>query len=193
MELSITKQWNSEDIKHDPISIHLCQSTSGKHVTVEFSGPFFGDPTAPSGPSGQSFPELWEYEVVEIFFLAPKDKYLEVEVSPHGQYLLLLLDGARNAIKDMLPMQYSSKINEVSKTWTGRAEVPLSYLPRGVRKLNAYAIHGSGDDRTYEALYPTPKGKYDAPNFHRLGYFKDFDIKDIVSDATSIGTFWDNL
>ena len=48
-------------------------------------------------------------------------------------------------------------------TWTGEAHIPLSYIPCGVDKLNCYAIHGSDDGRKYEALYPTPEGKYDYP------------------------------
>ena len=49
-------------------------------------------------------------------------------------------------------------------TWDGKAEIPLSYLPRGLSKVNAYAIHGHGEDRIYEALYPVPNGKYESPN-----------------------------
>lgn len=39
----------------------------------------------------------------------------------------------------------------------GEALLPWSYFPPNVNKMNSYAIHGSGEERTYEALYPIPK------------------------------------
>ena len=39
-------------------------------------------------------------------------------------------------------------------TWSGNAIIPLDYFPPDVNKINAYAIHGSGSNRQYEALYP---------------------------------------
>lgn len=39
----------------------------------------------------------------------------------------------------------------------GEALLPWSYFPPNVNKMNSYAIHGSEEERTYEALYPIPK------------------------------------
>lgn len=41
--------------------------------------------------------------------------------------------------------------------WMGEALLPWSYLPPNINKMNSYAIHGSGEKRTYEALYSIPK------------------------------------
>lgn len=41
--------------------------------------------------------------------------------------------------------------------WMGEALLPWSYFPPNINKMNSYAIHGSGEKRTYEALYPIPK------------------------------------
>ena len=49
----------------------------------------------------------------------------------------------------------------ITKTmWHGRAQIPESYFPRNVTKLNAYAIHGNEGNKVYEALYPIPQGKF---------------------------------
>ena len=61
-------------------------------------------------------------------------------------------------------MDYTASIDSVTSTWKGTAKIPLGYLPRNVGKLNAYAIHGSGDNRIYEALYPVEKGKFSQPD-----------------------------
>ncbi len=40
-------------------------------------------------------------------------RYLEVELSPHGQHLLLLLDGSRNTVESGLPLDdYTAQIGQ---------------------------------------------------------------------------------
>lgn len=65
--------------------------------------------------------------VVEMFFLNKNDEYLEVELGPWGQHLLLLLKGERNAIKHSLPLDYivTEKIDPVG-------EAPVSEGKKGV-------------------------------------------------------------
>ena len=75
-----------------------------------------------------------------------------------------LIDIIQFYIQDKLPMVYSSHIDHSCNKWTGTAEIPLTYLPVGVDKLNAYAIHGSGDNRVYESLNPVPIDKYTDPD-----------------------------
>ena len=71
-------------------------------VKISVSAPFYGDPAPPGGQTGQAYFGLWDYEVVEAFFLNTEDQYLEVEFGPHGQHIVLLLDGRRNAVKSVL-------------------------------------------------------------------------------------------
>ncbi|ELU16111.1 hypothetical protein CAPTEDRAFT_86229, partial [Capitella teleta] len=176
MEFCIEKQWNSLPIDHPPICIQL--SSSDDSVIMEVSGPFFGDPVPPVQPQG-AYPKLYDYEVAEAFFLNNETKqYLEVELSPQGYHLVLLLDGYRNVFKEELPLTYEARVN--SSTWTGRAVIPSRYFPLSVDAFNAYAIHGSGDERVYEALYPTPLHKYTSPDFHCLEYFSSLDFKKLL-------------
>ena len=66
---------------------------------MSVQAPYWADPAPPGGQPGQAYFGLWEYEVVEAFFLNAKDQYLEVEFGPHGQHIVLLLNGRRNAVK----------------------------------------------------------------------------------------------
>ena len=59
-------------------------------------------------------------------------------------------------------MTYKSHIE--GNKWFGTAWIHGEYFPKHVSKFNAYAIHGSGAKRVYEALYPVPKGKFDSPD-----------------------------
>lgn len=42
--------------------------------------------------------QLYNYEVFEIFFLNSDNHYLEVELGPYNQWLVLLLSGERQDI-----------------------------------------------------------------------------------------------
>ena len=50
-------------------------------------------------------------------------------------------------LRHSLPLDYSAVIDEVSKTWTGTARIPTSYFPPDITLFNAYAIHGTGENR----------------------------------------------
>lgn len=58
-------------------------------------------------------------------------------------------------LQQQLPMEFSATTD--GKKWKGEALVPWAYFPPNVNKMNSYAIHGSGENRTYEALFPIPK------------------------------------
>ncbi|XP_072039452.1 UPF0462 protein C4orf33 homolog [Amphiura filiformis] len=152
---------------------------------MEVTAPFFNDPGNPGGEPGKPFWELWEYEVVEAFFLGKNDEYLEIQLCPHGQQLALILNqvnGVRNIIKTKLPLEFKAKINAEDKTWQGIAEIPLDHLPPKTNRFNAFAMHGSDKKRHYEALFPAPSGEYEKPEFHRLQYFKTVDYNVLLPD-----------
>lgn len=69
--------------------------------------------------------------------------------------------------------------------WKGRAYLPWNYFPPGVNKFNAFAIHGSGEHRKYEALYPVPQHKVQEgqkPDFHRLEFFQELNLKELMGE-----------
>lgn len=68
----------------------------------------------------------------------------------YGIFLTFLI-----SLQQQLPMVFNTKIT--GDRWTGEALIPWTYFPPNVNKMNSYAIHGSGENRIYEALYPIPK------------------------------------
>lgn len=171
----IRTTWDGLPIDHDPVRIDFVDE-GHENILYTIHAPFFDDPPSPGGQPGEPFPGLWDYEVVETFFLGDDGCYLEVEFCPHGQQLVLLLQGRRNCIKEALPLEYSATIDWEQKTWSGLASIPRAYFPPGVTAVNSYAIHGSGERRRYEALYPVLTGRYEQPDFHRLEYFQPIDF-----------------
>ena len=79
--------------------MELALVEAGEDLIIRISAPYFSDPAPEGGKPGEAFFKLWDYEVVEAFFLNDQEQYLELEFGPHGQHLMLILNGNRNAIK----------------------------------------------------------------------------------------------
>lgn len=54
--------------------------------------------------------------------------------SRHGHYILLLLNGQRNAIRDSLTMEVTTEIIG-GQRWVGTAVIPGEYFPPQVRTI----------------------------------------------------------
>ncbi len=61
MHFEITNQWHGAEINHDPVKISLKPTPVERGLDIEVEAPFFDDP-APSGPPGEAFQQLWDYE-----------------------------------------------------------------------------------------------------------------------------------
>lgn len=179
MEYVINRTWNNQSIgPNEWVSIRFqgCKEHDGVEITVRSQYYYDAKPNATVG----SVYELWNYEVIEVFFAGKANRYLELEFGPHNQYLVLMLNGARNIIKHSIPLKYyKSTIDYVNNIWTGMAVIPNEYFPRSVNKFNCYSIHGQGDQRQYFSLFPTPLNAYDQPDFHRLQYFGDINFEQL--------------
>lgn len=193
MNFTIKSLWNSTLIEGDRfVQLSLSSTPDNKHLIIEIQAPFFHDPSPP-GPAGP-FPTLWNYEVVELFFLASStNHYIELEFSPYGHYLVLLLLDRRKPLKDMLPLdEYRVELLQSNQWWHGRALVPRAHFPARINLFNAYAIHGQGEKRIYEALYPAPP-ESDQPDFHRLELFQPLTFENLLQVGDKDGDSWNNL
>jgi hypothetical protein len=60
-----------------------------------------------------------------------------------------------------------------------------------VNKFNAYALHGSGDDRHFESLYAVTDGTLKEPDFHDLHFFGKIDTRRIIPEGYNKAPFDD--
>jgi len=162
--LRIASTWEGEPAYENEI-VCLELEVGDIELTVHTDAPFHGD-EAPT-----STMRLWEHEVVELMLLGDGERYVEVELSPHGEHLVLLFAGARNVVHRDLALDYHAEIDARAARWHGRARIPLSWLPADTRRLNAYAMHGD-TMRRYLAWSAT---RGERPDFHRLSSFGSFD------------------
>lgn len=139
-------------------------------LTITVDAHLAGDPP-PAGPPGPT-PRLWEHEVVEIFLLGDDDRYLEVELGPHGHHLALALHGRRRVTAEALPITYEAARED--DRWRGVAHVPAALLPPGLDRANVCAIHGQAPDRRYLSWQPLPGP---APDFHQLDRFAPLPLR----------------
>ena len=154
--------WGQPLAEREVVELWLRPGAGG--LQGRFEAPWTGDPP-PSGPAGPC-PGLWNFEVVELFLLGTDQRYLEVEMGPHGHHLLLELHGRRNVVRQGMSMRYEARLE--GDRWAGQFEIPVSLLPRGLQGYNAYAIRGVGETRRYCAAHPLGGER---PDFHRLDDF----------------------
>jgi len=167
MLLNIGRTWDGDDA--DPehhTSVRLAPTPNG--LAIEVDAPFFGD--RPPSSSAGSTPRLWEHEVVEVFLLGADERYLEVELGPHGHYLVLALAGVRQVVATYGPLDYIARRS--GARWRGRAEIRREWLPTGLAWANAYAMANRGSQRQYFCHAPTGGAR---PDFHRLEAFVPMD------------------
>ena len=115
------------------IKFYFLEINSG--LGIEIEAPFFDDPAPDSDPGKQqAFLGLWDYEVVEIFFLASSknekedEMYLELEFGPHGHHLGLLLHGRRNCLIHSFPITYKAKIGMYLLTYIEKQDINNLFL-----------------------------------------------------------------
>lgn len=166
--LRIAHTWDGHAARADEIAeLTLRFGVQGLEIAVE--APFHDDPP-PAGPAA-STEGLWNHEVIELFLVQaataeerqPTPRYVEIELSPHGHWLVLRFAGWRRRTGGPLPLQFSAEIARAR--WRGRALLATEHLPPPPYLAGAFAIHGEGEKRRYLAAHPAGG---ETPDFHRL-------------------------
>lgn len=174
VDILIDHDWRGAPSRaNEGISIALSRASpdATSDLLVQIDAPFHDDvpPASAVGPT----PGLWNFEVVELFLLGAGLRYLELEFGPHGHWLALELEGARNVVRSEISREAVRFETEHSEgRWRGTARVDASLLPAGLDRLNAYAIHGTDLQRRHLAAFASPGP---SPDFHRLEHFRPFD------------------
>lgn len=173
--LLVAQTWDGRPARRtDWVKLEL--SVSAEHLCIDVDAPFHGDEPPPV-PAGKA-PGLWNFEVVELFLLGQDERYLEVELGPHGHYLVLELAGRRRVVHEHELLDY--RVQREDTRFFGRAQIPLDWLPPGADRMNAYAIHGPSEAREHLAWRGAPGPK---PDFHRLETFGALGLQTLSAEV----------
>jgi len=176
--LEIASTWNGVSLARDEVTL-VSVYASG----VVIDAPFYGD-ARPPGLGRHD--RLWEYEVVEVFLaegMEPSSRYVELELGPHGHWLVLGFEGYRQVIElpDGVVVDYRASLHVgTARRWRGELVLEPSWW-QGVlertRFANAYAIHEGRvvglPGRRYGAAFAAPVDA-ERPDFHRTLHFGTF-------------------
>lgn len=160
--LQIRHTWDGDGLGDDE-TVTVTMERRDVVLTAQIDAPFHDDPPPDSD-------NLWTHEVVELMLVGADDTYVELELSPHGQYLVLFLHGERNVVRRGAALDFRASIN--GSRWHGVAQIPVNWLPIGTNRLNAFSMHGPSPKRRHLAWKPTGGPR---PDFHQLATFGSFD------------------
>jgi hypothetical protein len=161
-ELRVQQTWDGDEVGEDE-AVLVTLEHAASTLRVRVAAPFHDDPPPDSD-------DLWRFEVVELMLVGQSDRYVEIELSPHGLSLVLFLRGERNIVGRAAAVDYHAQIHKGH--WQGVAAVPLAWLPPEMSRVNAFAVHGATEPRRYLVWRPTGGPQ---PDFHRLAQFGELD------------------
>lgn len=168
LSLDINSLWNGSP-HPDPLHhahVELQQLSGGIKIKASaLSRPNLKIPDAPLG----RLDGLWEYDVVEVFF-AGSDSYLEIELGAGGHWLVLAFDAVRHRSDDFSDMTFETSHQVHDRRWENEITIPWDVVPKGVARMNAFAIAGGA----FLALNPVPG---EIPDFHQPSTFPEITIE----------------
>lgn len=161
----ICYRWGGEPIAEEERAT-LSLSLRGERALLQVNAPYAGDPPPP-GPPGHCF-GLWTYEVVELFVAseARPERYLELELGPHGHFLALSFEEVRapNAHQLSAAGAASYRSEQRGARWSARLSFPQSWLPPAPWRGCAFSIAGVDGARRHLLSSPLPG---EVPDFHQ--------------------------
>ena len=194
-KIEISKSWDGKET-FNPVHLNVSYESSTNSLILDILAPYYNDAKSKLFPAGRC-PELWNYEVVELFISScersnlKKCPYFEIVVGPHNHYIILQHTGEANFFESKDDILLSNppdiKINHENSTWSANIMIPLSLLPEPILisenrqtepviqndtylqwYFNAFAIFGEDPHRNYLSFNAVPGER---PNYHQLAYF----------------------
>jgi len=166
----IDKLWDGRLCANEALHAEVWITKREAGLEVRVHAPQLSNQRIPDAPHDTRVDGLWDYDVVELFFVGDDGTYTEVELGPGGNYLVLQFDGIRHRSNDWEGREFDHR-NSTSTpgTWQSIIQLPWDTLPRHIVRANAFLVM----DGKYLAWNPIPGDK---PDFHQPDTFPDVSI-----------------
>lgn len=161
LSLHIDRLWDGSPCTDDRLWADVFIAHTKEGLLIRAQAPMLHEQKIPDAPMGSRVDGLWEYDVVELFFVGPGHQYLEIELGAGGHFLILGFDSIRHRSDDyesFAPILRFEKTNE--KTWKSSVTIPWKLVPENLRALNAFAIMAG----QFLAYSPVPG---EQPDYHQ--------------------------
>ncbi len=161
MNLEVKRRWNGDECPDKSIRGDFEVERTDEGLLITATAPKFSVEHHPNAPSGKRFDGLWDYDVLEIFFIGEDGKYIEVELGTAGHYLVLGFDGVRRRSNDFYDRIFEHTFNRSEDGSTiSTIFIPNEILPTVITRVNAFIIA----NQEFLAHAPLPGAKAD---FHQ--------------------------
>lgn len=158
---TINHFWDGTLCPDERLHAEIWVTKVAKGLRIRVMAPELENQKIPDAARESRVDELWNYDVVELFFVGKDGKYLEVELGAGGHYLILGFKGVRELENDykefVTDIRYSQS---VPGTWQSGITIPWEMLPKELASFNAFAIA----DGKFLAMNAVPGAE---PNFHQ--------------------------
>ena len=160
LELPLRCAWNGAPLLDPHLRGFLGLSVDRDELCVRGGLPDPEPGPAPDAPPRSRVANLWEYDVVELFWVGPEGRYLEIELGAHGHFLVLSFSGPREREDDHEDFAPFVEHRRDDAGWVTGLRVPWALLPHPLEALGAFALARGA----YVSAYPLP-GR--TPDFHQ--------------------------
>ncbi|MBI4598982.1 hypothetical protein HY734_02170 [Candidatus Uhrbacteria bacterium] len=165
LRLPVGRLWNGSVCPDKRLSGLVEVQQTEDTILVRARTPALPARRIPDTPVGSRVDRLWEYDVMEVFFVDEDGQYLEVEIGPGGHYLVLGFEGPRCLVADFVDLPFTVR-HEVrpDRSAVNELLIPRELFPTSLRAVNAFLIAGG----QYLAYHPVPGTQ---PDFHQPDTF----------------------
>lgn len=164
---TIDKLWDGTPVGDTSLHAEVWITKKASGLNVRVHAPKLENQRVPNAPKDTRVDGLWEYDVVEVFFVGDEGSYTEVEMGAGGHYLVLGFSGVRERANDWAGREFDHRNSSTTPgTWQSQMIIPWDALPKNIVKLNAFVIAGGH----HLAMNPVPGSE---PDFHQPDTYPD--------------------
>lgn len=138
--LTVERQWDGSACPDPLVHAEVALAQTSEGVRVRVRAPVLPDARIPAEASVMRVANLWEYDVVEVFFVGPGHHYLELELGAGGHWLLLSFDEVRHRSNEHEKLSLKVDWKREGSFWTSEVTIPRELIPEPLRALNAFVI-----------------------------------------------------
>lgn len=166
----IDKMWNGDPCGDESLHAEAWVMKKQTGLEVRVHAPLRDGQRVPDAPRDTRVDGLWEYDVIELFFVGEDGTYTEVEIGPGGHYLVLSFSDVRQRSNDYAGREFNHRnASATPGTWQSVIQLPWDVLPGKIAKVNAFVISG-GHHLAWSAV---PGAE---PDFHQPAAFPDVQV-----------------